>query len=148
MPLELRKLMNKTEPELQNYYFPVFDEASREEFVNMNELKSKLFEAKWNWHKEQTFNRYQITNQHLEEEGQIADEYDAWMKNRVEFMYDYLDFDNDRARVRSRFMTEMHKKTTVKDIGEKLDEFILDSKAAIAPYWDMGKHVLEEPKAP
>lgn len=63
-------------------------------------------------------------------------------------MYDYMDFDNDRARVRSRFLNEMHKKTTMKDIGDKLDEFVLSSKAAIAPYWDMAKHTLEEPKAP
>ena len=59
-----------------------------------------------------------------------------------------MDFDNDRARVRSRFLNEMHKKTSLKDIGDKLDEFILSSKAAIAPYWDFSKHTLEEPKSP
>lgn len=58
MPLELRKLLNKVEPEAQNYYAPVFDEASREEFVNFQELKGRLFEAKWNWYKDKTFNQY------------------------------------------------------------------------------------------
>ena len=44
----------------------------------------------------------------------------------------------------------MHKKTSLKDIGEKLDEFILSSKAKIAGagYWEDGKHILEQPLAP
>ena len=44
-------------------------------------------------------------------------------------MYNYLDYDNNRHRLRDRFANEMHKKTNLKDVGEKLDEFILDSKA-------------------
>jgi hypothetical protein len=39
----------------------------------------------------------------------------------------------------------MHKKTTLKDIGEKLDEFVLSSKAKIAGagLWDDTKHITE-----
>jgi len=36
-------------------------------------------------------------------------------------MYNYLDYDNDRVRIRERFIKEMNKKTTLKDIGELLD---------------------------
>ena len=36
----------------------------------------------------------------MEHEREIAEDHDKWMKRRVEFMYDYLDFDNDRSRVR------------------------------------------------
>ena len=42
----------------------------------------------------------------------------------------------------------MHKKTTLKDIGEQLDEMVLSSKAEVAEHWDMGKHTLEEPVTP
>lgn len=49
-------------------------------------------------------------------------------------MYNYLDYDNDRARVRTRFIKEMNKKTSLKDIGEMLDKFIIDEKAAGIPY--------------
>jgi len=108
----------------------------------------KLFEAKWKWYKERTYEQFGATNDDIEKDAVIAEEYDAWMKERVEFMYDYMDFDNDRTRVRTKFLNEMHKKTTVRDIGEKLDEFVLSSKASIADSWDMGKHILEEPKAP
>lgn len=36
-------------------------------------------------------------------------------------MYDYFDYDNDRSRVRNRFIAQNDKKTTLKDIGEMLD---------------------------
>ena len=39
IPGELRKILNNNEPELQNIYNPVFDAASREQFINENELK-------------------------------------------------------------------------------------------------------------
>ena len=60
-----------------------------------------------------------------------ADEYDAWMRPRVEFMYNYCDIGTERQVIRDRFLAQMHKKTTLKDIGEKLDEFIWSSKAAV-----------------
>lgn len=148
LPMELRKFINRSEPELQNIYNPVFDEISRQQYVETNELKTKLFEAKWNWYKEKTYGSLSSTTHELEEEREIADDHDRWMKNRVEFMYDYLDFDNDRSIVRHRFLKEMHKKSSMQEIGEKLDEFILTSKAAIADYWDIGLHTLEEPHSP
>ena len=63
-------------------------------------------------------------------------------------MYSYLDYDNNRHRLRDRFAEEMHKKTSLKDIGEKLDEFILDSKAQQLEYWHNDKHLLEMPDKP
>ena len=84
------------------------------------------------------------------EEEDNAEEYDRWIKRRVEYMYDYIDFDNERVNVRTRFLNEMHKKTTMQDIGEKLDEFIYSSKAAVLldGHWDSTKHLLEQPASP
>lgn len=62
-------------------------------------------------------------------------------------MYDYLDFDYERSMIREKFLLEMHKKTTLKDIGEKLDEMVLSSKASMIEFWDHGKHTLEQPKS-
>ena len=44
----------------------------------------------------------------------------------------------------------MHKKTTMQDVGEKLDEFIYSSKAAVLldGHWDPSKHLLEQPASP
>jgi hypothetical protein len=44
-------------------------------------------------------------------------------------MYNYMDYNNDRARVRDRFMKEMNKKTTLEDIGRELDKMLIDEKA-------------------
>ena len=78
-----------------------------------------------------------MTTFDVEEEKNEAEQYDAWMGPRIEYMYDYFDYDSDRTKIRKQFLTEMHKKTSIKDIGEKLDEFILDSKADILMqgYW-------------
>ena len=55
-------------------------------------------------------------------------------------MYNYADYDNDRENIRRRFIDEMNKKTTLKDIGESLDKFILDEKAENLKYWDPTKN--------
>ena len=85
----------------------------------------------------------QITTKKLEEEKEEADQHDEWIVPRVEFMYNYLDFKNDRHRMRQRFMKEINKKTTIEDIGGLLDKFTLDSKANAADYFDPVRHTLE-----
>lgn len=44
-------------------------------------------------------------------------------------MYNYLDYESDRYRIRERFARHCNQKTTIEDIGELLDELTLDSKA-------------------
>ena len=60
-------------------------------------------------------------------------------------MYNYLDYKNDRHRVRERFLKEMNKKTTIQDVGYLLDELVLDSKAENKDFYDPAKHLLEQP---
>jgi hypothetical protein len=59
-------------------------------------------------------------------------------------MYSYLDYDNDRTRVREKFINEMNKKTSLQDIGEMLDKFIIDEKAEGLKYYQPSKHVGNE----
>ena len=92
---EVRKYMSLNQPELQNYFNPVVDEDSRQNYIDSNELRKRLFEAKWEWHKDRTLGQFKATTMEIEEEKSIAEDYDRWMKPRVEFMYNYLDFDND-----------------------------------------------------
>ena len=81
----------------------------------------------------------------IEEKRFFAEQYDSWVEQRVEFMYNYLDYNNDRYKIREKFAKEMNKKTSLKDIGEKLDEFIYTSKAKELDYWHDSKHLLEQP---
>lgn len=146
-PEEIRKHMNLNLPEFQNLYNPIVDEESRQRYIDETEFKLRLFEAKWEWLKDRTLGQYKLTTEEVANKKKVADEYDRWIKPRVEFMYNYLDFDNERHAIRNRFLHEMNKKTTVKDIGEKLDEFTWSSKSAtmMAGYWHNNKHILEQP---
>jgi len=65
---------------------------------------------------------------------------DERMNMKLDFMYNYLDFDNDRSRVREKFIFEMNKKTSLEDIGETLDELVLDSKAKNWKYYEINEH--------
>lgn len=51
------------------------------------------------------------------------------MDYKLEFMYDHLDYDNDRVKVRKKFLEEVNKRVTLEDIGETLDKLIYESKA-------------------
>lgn len=83
-----------------------------------------------------------MTNRDLEEASFLHGEggKDEFMQKRLEFMYAYFDYDNDRARVRDRFIKEQNKKTTLKDIGEALDKFLLDERAESLRYTDETKN--------
>lgn len=52
------------------------------------------------------------------------------MNEKLEYMYNSLDYDNDRSRVRDKFLNEVNKRTTLADVGETLDKLVIDSKAA------------------
>lgn len=63
-------------------------------------------------------------------------------------MYDALDYDHDRAKVRDKFLTEVNRRVTLADIGETLDKLVYDSKGEYAKYYDLAKHHSQKPRAP
>ena len=79
-------------------------------------------------------NRIGVSAKELEEEILYQRQVDEMKKTRAEFMYNHLDYQSDRIRVRNRFLDQMNKKTTLKDIGETLDRLILDEKAEYNEY--------------
>ena len=60
-------------------------------------------------------------------------------------MYNYLDYESDRYRIRERFARHCNQKTTIEDIGELLDELTLDSKARDPESFQAQHHLLEQP---
>lgn len=99
----------------------------------MNELAGGYYKAKWDHYVDQTLSKLKITSKDHDREWAI--EHDKDMKERVEIMYSFDDIAHDRHVLRDRFLKEMNKKTTLKDIGRKLDEFILDAKANNAQFY-------------
>ena len=144
---ELRKLLHAdTQPEVQDAARPITSAEDRQAYLEREELNQAYFDAKWKWYIDKKMSQMKLSMKDIEEAKYHAEQYDPWIEERVEFMYNYLDYDNDRYYLREKFAHEMHKKTTLKDVGEKLDEFILESKAKTLDYWDPAKHILEQPE--
>lgn len=83
----------------------------------------------------------------MEDQKYAAEQHDEWVQPRAEFMYNYLDYGHDRAKVRERFLNEMNKKTTIEDIGLILDDFVLSSKANLGEFYNPAQHLLEQPES-
>ena len=122
------------------------DEETRTEFLAVQEMASKMMAAKWDWHVDQVLTRARFAPKDILEDEHDAKELDDWMRPRMEFMYSYADFYQRRKVVRAKFIQEMDKKTTMEDIGENLDEIILDSKARYGKYYHAKKHFNEIPE--
>jgi len=54
-----------------------------------------------------------MTTQEFMEKGASIEVEDKKMNAKLDFMYNYCDFDTDRAEVRTKFLTEMNKRTTL-----------------------------------
>ena len=65
---------------------------------------------------------------------------DEHMNQKLDFMYNYLDYDNDRTYVRNKFLKEMNKRTTLADIGETLDKIHYSSKANNYKHYKVNEH--------
>lgn len=69
------------------------------------------------------------------------------MNQKLDFMYDALDYDHDRVKVRSKFLEEVNKRVTLADVGETLDKLAYDSKGEYAKYYEIHKHHNTKPRS-
>ena len=72
---------------------------------------------------------------------------DQQMEDKMEFMYDHLDFDHDRSKVRQKFLSEVNRRVTLDDIGETLDKLIYESKGENAEHYDLLRHHNQQSRA-
>lgn len=82
----------------------------------------------------------QMTTNEFEVMGESIKFEDERMQEKFDFMYNYMDYDHDRAVVRNKYLKEMNKKTSLEDIGEILDDMVIDSKAANFKYYNLRDH--------
>lgn len=150
IPQELRKVYNSTYfPELQTAT-PVANEQQAREQDDLDEHMIKYYRAKWDFYMRTKLDQLRVSHRQLEEAAtQAAGPHgkDAQVARRAEFMYSFFDYDNDRARVRDRFLNEQHKKITLKDIGSMLDKFLLDERAESLRYLDPSEDAAKVPSA-
>lgn len=141
MPEELRKFYNPVVfPEEQSAIRGfVHDEVTAREHEDADEVRNKYFRSKFDFWYAETMKQMQLTNRELESAYEYHRDLDPQIERRADFMFSYTDYDNDRERAFQRFRKEMDKQITLKDIGDKLDQFLLDEKAAGIQYLDPTK---------
>jgi ribosomal protein S9 len=125
---------------------PVVDDDTRELFKTTQELGHKIMSARWEHYVDQIFSQYKFLPVDLVEQYHKAKHDHEWMAPRVELMYSFGDYRYKRHEVRRKFIEEMHKKSTLEDIGESLDDIILDSKAKNGEYYVPKAHHFEVPE--
>lgn len=110
------------------YNTKIYDEKSQQKAEFVDKMSNQYLEAKWNWYIDTKMNSLKKMSTDLKEIIRIYKRHEGGYKERLEFMYNHFDYENDRTRVRNKLAHKMHKKTTLKDIGEILDEMIFDEQ--------------------
>lgn len=139
VPLEVRKLLNMQQFEMQDPSYPVFDEESGSLLADYEDYVAKYFRQKLKFWYNYQMEQMQVTSKNLEQQYQAASETDPMIKIRANFMFSFLDYENDRVPLREKFISEMNKKTTLEDIGKMLDEFVYKEKGELLAYFDPTK---------
>jgi hypothetical protein len=71
---------------------------------------------------------------------------DKKIKDVFDYMYSNLDYDNDREKIREKYLKEMNKRISLKDIGETLDDLVLENKAKYAKHYRLEEHWNTQPE--
>ena len=116
---------------MQNLYLPVIDDETRTEYKALQEISQKIYNAKWDKYVDDHINMYQYIPEEMFEDLKYGNLRDKSIKSRVHYMYNYMDYRHFRHQVRHKFINDMHKKSTLEDIGESLDDLIFESKARV-----------------
>lgn len=138
-------MLNQVDAEKQNLNFVVTDAKSSREKKAIDDIQIRYLRAKWDHYIDSKLAQLELTTDHFEEMSPVIEIEDEIMKNKMEYMYSYIDFRSDRHRARERFVKHVNKKSTIEDIGGLLDRFVLDSKAN-TEFFQPEHHILEKPK--
>ena len=125
---ELKKMMYSTLYEKPDD--AVQNEEQAQNYEDMQDLTLKYFKAKETFFNDAFENQLSFKSIEFQEKAALYEQDDKWMSGKLDYMYNYLDFDTEREEVRRKFLQEMNKRTTLEDIGESLDKLVIDSKAA------------------
>lgn len=66
----------------------------------------------------------------------------------MDYMYNFYDYDTNRFKVREKFVKEMNKKISLKDIGETLDDLVLENKSKYYKHYSLQEHHNAQPERP
>lgn len=125
----------------ENVEDAMFYEQYRQTAIN-------YFKAKQQFLSDQVENQAQLT---LMEYEQLAEKYtleDKYTQSKLDYMYNFMDYDNERANVRQKYLQETNKRVDLRDIGEMLDDLVFENKAKLNKHYDLREHHAQQPKRP
>jgi len=145
---ELRKLLYSNLPEARdNFSSTINNEEDAAYYEDLNALAIGYFRAKQDFFNDAFNNQLKLETRENIMNGENLRMEDERMKAKLDFMYNYMDFDHDRAHARKKIMTEINKRTTLDDIGDQLDELVYKSKGDSYKYYDVAEDIYKEPES-
>lgn len=127
-------------PEGDDQRFEINDEEDALFYEQYRNTAFTYFNAKKQFYDDAFENQLEMTTQEFMEKGASIEVEDKKMNAKLDFMYNYGDFDTDRAEVRTKFLTEMNKRTTLQDISESLDQMVINDKGRLNKYYKLNEH--------
>jgi hypothetical protein len=82
------------------------------------------------------------------ERGETIRLQDERTSEMLDFMYTHGDYDTDRTKVRTKFLKEATKRSSLVDIGETLDKMVIENKAKYWEHYDPVEHATLQPERP
>ena len=131
LPSEIANRLLWNNQEHYNPNIKVRDAVSAEKFAEYEKYAINYFKAKIALKIDVFLTELRAMSERLSDDQIIkALEHDQEMNEKFDFMYNHLDFDSDRTKVRDQFLKDVMKRSSLADIGETLDKLTVASKAA------------------
>jgi hypothetical protein len=105
--------------------YPIKNEGEQLAYEFEDKLKHKYFLKKFEHYEDTILNTKDVKGEDYEDLLEEIHNEEGDMEEKLEFMYNYMDSHNDRTKVREILAHELHKKTSIQDIGEMLDDIII-----------------------
>lgn len=124
-----------------------YDEESARDLEDHQRVKHTYYKAKLAFFEDCFQNQVRYRLMDFDKMHEALEFEDQQMEEKLEFMYDHLDFDHDRSKVRKKFLSEVNRRVTLDDIGETLDKLIYESKGENAEHYDLLRHHNQQSRA-
>jgi small subunit ribosomal protein S9 len=141
LPHESAKLVLGNAPEAYNPEIKVRDAVSAEKFAEFEAYAINYLKAKMAMQEDDFLAELRAMSERMtDDQVEHALQHDREIDEKFDFMYNVLDYDSDRTKVRDQFLKDVTKRSSLADIGETLDKLTVASKAANYQYYKASEH--------
>ena len=98
---------------------------------------------KWEWYRHKNIEKFGTINSEIENEIKNLEKNEGPLMRRLEYMYQWYDYDNDIEKVRNRMFNQELQRASIWDVGEILNE-ITERELAENEYYDGIKYISQD----